>query len=73
MQSENVKDTKTEIVNIDKSAVKAVNTNPSFDCQVYDFQSKWENGLKLHVARKHSKIVQLGPGPKPKLRTKAEC
>ena len=57
MYSENVKDTKTEIVNIEKLAEQADKTEKSFDCQVCDFQSQWENGLKLHVARKHRKIA----------------
>ena len=50
--SENAKETKPEVGKMEKLAEKA---DLSFGCQVCDFQSKWENGLKLHIARKHNK------------------
>ena len=31
----------------------------SFSCEICDFQSTWENGLKVHMARKHSKLEQV--------------
>ena len=30
-----------------------------FECCVCDFVSNWENGLRVHMARKHSKIEQV--------------
>ena len=30
-----------------------------FTCNICAFQSKWENGLKIHTARKHKNIVQV--------------
>ena len=31
----------------------------SFSCEICDFHSSWENGLKVHMARKHSKLEQV--------------
>ena len=31
----------------------------NFKCPVCDFTSKWQNGLNVHLARKHSKLEQL--------------
>ena len=31
----------------------------NFECPLCDFSSKWENGLNVHLARKHSKLNQL--------------
>ena len=33
--------------------------HPEFSCDLCDFVSNWENGLKIHIGRKHSKIEQL--------------
>ena len=41
------------------SAEKAGNT---FHCELCDFESIWENGLKVHVSRKHRNIEQLDSG-----------
>ena len=30
-----------------------------FECEICDFQSNWQNGLNVHMLRKHSKIDQL--------------
>ena len=30
-----------------------------FECEICDFQSNWQNGLNVHMSRKHSKIDQL--------------
>ena len=30
-----------------------------FECQLCDFISNWENGLKVHMSRKHSRIEQI--------------
>ena len=30
-----------------------------FECEICDFNSNWENGLKVHMSRIHSKIEQL--------------
>ena len=35
------------------------NKTEMFDCDLCDFSSSWENGLKVHMSRKHSKIEQL--------------
>ena len=29
-----------------------------FTCLLYDFTIKWQNGLAVHMAKKHSKIEQ---------------
>ena len=31
----------------------------NFECPICDFTSKWENGLNVHLGRKHSKLDQL--------------
>ena len=36
-----------------ENAVKA------FSCDLCDFSSNWENGLKVHMTRKHAKLDQL--------------
>ena len=30
-----------------------------FECMICDFKSNWENGLKVHMSRKHATIDQL--------------
>ena len=30
-----------------------------FECEICDFSSNWSNGLKVHLAKKHSKIEQI--------------
>ena len=30
-----------------------------FPCNFCDFRSKWENGVKIHIGRKHVDLVQL--------------
>ena len=41
---------------IDESAEKA---EVDFSCLICDFRSNWENGLKIHMARKHCNIEQF--------------
>ena len=36
-----------------------VETESEFSCNLCEFRSKWENGIKIHMARKHSRIEQL--------------
>ena len=31
----------------------------TFECEICDFKSNWENGLRIHMSRKHSRIDQL--------------
>ena len=37
----------------------AVKADDNFYCQLCDFKSKWENGLNIHMKRKHSIIEQI--------------
>ena len=30
-----------------------------FECILCDFRSNWNNGLKIHITRKHGEIEQL--------------
>ena len=45
----------------DNDAITDISANKTemFDCDLCDFSSSWENGLKVHMSRKHSKIEQL--------------
>ena len=36
-----------------------VEIETEFPCDLCDFKSKWQNGISIHMARKHSKIEQL--------------
>ena len=36
-----------------------VEVETEFLCDLCDFKSKWQNGINIHMARKHSKIEQL--------------
>ena len=64
-QTEQVCDEVTEeITEVSEVAEKATDVNADkspekFGCDICDFQSTWENGLKVHMSRKHSKIEQL--------------
>ena len=42
-----------------KSVELAEKVSDNFECPLCDFTSKWQNGLNVHLARKHSKIDQL--------------
>ena len=35
------------------------NSEKDFPCDLCDFKSNWENGLRIHMSRKHSKLDQL--------------
>ena len=43
----------------EKSAEQA---ESDFQCDLCDFRSNWENGLNIHLARKHANIEQLDGG-----------
>ena len=43
----------------DKSQEVAEKASEQFECLICDFTSNWENGLKVHMARMHSKIDQI--------------
>ena len=34
-------------------------TESEFFCDLCEFKSKWQNGVNIHMARKHSRIEQL--------------
>ena len=38
---------------------EAENALKHVECLICDFSSNWENGLKIHMSRKHSKIEQI--------------
>ena len=38
---------------------KGFTKTANFECPICDFSSNFENGLKVHLARKHSKVEQL--------------
>ena len=42
-----------------ESVIEAEQAKDMFDCVLCDFTSIWKNGLKIHVAKKHTKIKQL--------------
>ena len=37
----------------------AEEASQNFQCELCDFQSSWQNGLNVHMSRKHSKLDQL--------------
>ena len=43
----------------EKSQEVAEKASKQFECLICDFTSNWENGLKVHMARIHSKIDQI--------------
>ena len=44
---------------VDETQKVAEKAKVSFKCEICDFESTWENGLKIHMNRKHSKIEQV--------------
>ena len=44
---------------VDETQKVAEKAKVSFKCEICDFESTWENGLKIHMSRKHSKIEQV--------------
>ena len=42
-----------------KENMEVEKASDTFECFLCDFKSNWENGLKVHIARKHEKIEQL--------------
>ena len=43
----------------DKNILKAEKALAIFECQICDFKSNWENGVQIHMTRKHGTIEQL--------------
>ena len=43
----------------DEQVQSAEKLHEHFECPICDFTSKWENGLNVHLSRKHSKLDQL--------------
>ena len=39
--------------------IQAEQAENTFNCDLCDFNSKWKNGLRIHMTKKHSKIEQL--------------
>ena len=63
-QAEPAKEEVKEVVKADKAEtnnedITAEKADKSFYCELCDFKSNWENGLNVHMARKHSKIDQV--------------
>ena len=48
-----------ETGNTDNLAEQADEVQPKLSCDFCSFTSNWENGVKIHIARKHKTIVQL--------------
>ena len=52
-----------EIIEVNPVAEKATDNKEEslekFECTICDFQSNWDNGLKVHMSRMHSRIEQL--------------
>ena len=46
----------SEMKKNEKEAEQAVN---NFECAICDFMSNWENGLNVHMTRKHRRIDQI--------------
>ena len=48
-------------MNLQKTAMdnKAEEAEKRFECILCDFHSNWENGIKIHMSRKHGNIEQL--------------
>ena len=44
---------------IDSKQETAKEASPNFQFKLCDFQSSWQNGLNVHMSRKHSKLEQL--------------
>ena len=43
----------------EENVIEAEQAEESFPCQVCDFSSNWENGLAIHMSRKHKNMQQL--------------
>ena len=58
--SDQVGDEATEIPTIEEINVnEAEDVSEFFECILCDFRSNWNNGLKIHITRKHGEIEQL--------------
>ena len=52
-------DEETTRVNDVENAPENSNELKMFSCEICDFSSKWENGLAIHMTKKHGNIEQL--------------
>ena len=58
--SSNVQDESSKAVDVeDKMLLNTEETSDptSFECEECDFKSNWNNGLKVHIARKHRSLI----------------
>ena len=46
-----------EATEFEKATDEHILECPNFQCVLCDFKSNWENGLKVHMARKHDNNV----------------
>ena len=61
VSEEDIIEDETQIENLEneETVQLAEKLNEKYECPICDFSSGWENGLKVHLARKHSKLEQL--------------
>ena len=52
-------------IHSDKNDKATEEATEKFECLICDFQSNWENGFKVHMSRKHSRIDQLDGSTDP--------
>ena len=52
-------DKEAKRVNDAENASENSNELKKFACEICDFSSKWENGLLIHMTKKHGNIEQL--------------
>ena len=59
--SEQVNDVAEEATDIlpSEKENEAVQVSEFYECSLCDFKSNWDNGLNIHMARKHAEIEQL--------------
>ena len=44
---------------VEENINKAEQAREDFSCDICDFKSNWENGLAIHISRKHAKLEQV--------------
>ena len=42
-----------------KASATEEENGSDFSCEICDFQSNWENGLAIHMAKRHAQLEQL--------------
>ena len=57
VEAQKVAEEATEIHIIEKNIVRE--DSEFYECQLCDFKSNWDNGLNIHMTRKHGEIEQL--------------